>query len=91
MILCYATNGLIGQVITGMINITGSLFLTLMLILMILIVVAIALSLPIEATSIIYLPLLIAFASCEADFKGLLGAILIYLGFLLASWLLPKN
>jgi hypothetical protein len=81
----------IGTVVIGLTGITGSLFLTLLAILIILIVIALALKIPIEAISIIFLPLLITLTSYTRDFLGCLGILLIYAGFIIGKNLLKNG
>lgn len=83
--------GFIGQVILGLNGITGSLFLTLLLILIILIVAALALRVPLEAISVIYLPLLITLVAYTSEFLAIFGVLLIYGGIILAKNLLGNR
>lgn len=84
------TSGWIGQTLTGLIDIAGSTFLAMMMILMLLVVIAIALNIPMEAISIILMPLLITFTAYTGDFLATAGCVMIYMGFILADKLFPK-
>jgi hypothetical protein len=77
--------GIIGQAIIGANGITGSLFLTLLLILIIFIILALAMRIPIEATAIIYLPLIITITAYSGDFLATFGVTLIFLGVVLGK------
>jgi len=90
MSITIPTEGIIGQTITGLINIAGSVFLALMMILIIFVVIALALSIPMEAITIILLPLLIVFTAYTGDFLATAGCVFIFLGFILADKLFPK-
>lgn len=82
--------GFFGTVVIGLNGITGSLFLSLMLIFIILLVFALALRIPIEATGIILLPLLLTLTAYVPDFLSLLGVALIYLGVVLGKHFLIR-
>lgn len=82
--------GFIGSVLSGLTNLTGSLFLTLFCLMIVLIVIALAIGLPIETISIIYLPILIAYASYSSDYMAIFGATLIYTGILIAKYLFSR-
>jgi hypothetical protein len=90
MTILLPTSGIIGDTLTGLINIAGSPFLALMMILMILIVVALALNIPMEAISVIMLPLIITMTAYTGDFLATAGCVLIYIGFILADKLFPR-
>jgi hypothetical protein len=90
MTIVIPDTGWIGQVLTGMINIAGSPFLALCMVLMIFLVVCLALNIPIEAISVILLPLLITMTAYTGDFLATAGITLIYMGFILAKYLFPK-
>lgn len=83
--------GFVGQVILGMNDITGSLFLTLFCILVILLVAALALRIPLEAISVLYLPLLITLTAYTSEFLALFGCFLIYAGIIIAKNLLGNR
>lgn len=83
--------GFIGQVIVGLNGITGSLFLTLLVILILLIIAALALRIPLEAISVIYLPLLITLTAYTSEFLALFGCFLIYAGIIIAKNLLGNR
>lgn len=88
MSLPFNESGIVGGVFLGLMEITGSLFLTLLVIILFLIAIALLLRIPLEFTAIIVLPMLIVFASYEGSAISLLGVALIYLSFLLAKNLL---
>jgi hypothetical protein len=90
MSITIPTTGWIGETLTGMINIAGSPFLALMMILIIFVVIALALNIPMEAISVILLPLLIVMTAYTGDFLATAGCTLIYMGILLAKYLFPK-
>jgi hypothetical protein len=83
--------GLIGNIVEGLMGITGSLFLSLMVIMILLIVVALAMNIPVEIIAIIYLPIMIVLAAYVGDFKAMFGCILIMAGFILADKLFPRG
>lgn len=68
-------------------NVTGSMFLSTLLISLFLLVIAAAFfRIPIEFTIIILLPIHLAFLACiGADWLGITGTFLIYLGVLLGK------
>ena len=72
-------------IIIGLINITGSFFLSLLLIIILMITLALVLKIPIEFTAIFILPLLLTLTAYESQLISVLGAILIYLGVLLGK------
>lgn len=82
------TSGFIGEAIVNFNGITGSLFLTLFLLLIVLLVVALALRIPIEAISIIFLPLLIVLSIESGEFLAIFGVGLIYIGVIVGKYLL---
>lgn len=90
MTILLPITGIIGTTLQGLIDIAGSPFIALMMILIILIVIALALNIPMEALSIIILPLIITMTAYTGDFLATAGIILIYLGFILAEKLFPK-
>lgn len=70
-------------------NITGSVFLTLLLIVFAIILLFLAFRLPLEASAILVLPLLITFLAFESSLYTIGGVTLIYLGVLWAkNWLI---
>jgi len=69
-------------IIIGLINITGSLFLSLLFIMILLIVFALLFRIPLEFTAVLILPLLIVISAYDGAFMSVLGTFLIYLGVL---------
>ena len=66
-------------------NITGHLFLTFFLFFLLVIGLAIAFKIPVEYTAIFILPLSLVLMGSMQEFLGIGGALLLYLGFLLAK------
>ena len=78
--------GIIGQVITDItVNVTGSLFLTLLGMVLILMLIAVILRIPIEFSAIFIMPLLLVLMAYTSDFFALGGVFLIYIGILMAK------
>lgn len=70
-------------------NITGSAFLTLLCIIALVMLFFMAFHLPLEATAILVLPMLLTFMAFEESLFTLGGVFLIYMGVLLAkNWLI---
>lgn len=81
------TTDVIGQVIMySVINITGSLFLSLLCVVMGLIALSLAFRMPIELTIPVITPLLIAIMAYTADFMTVGGVALIYIAVLMFKW-----
>jgi hypothetical protein len=91
MVSAFLGTGLINDVVTGLTNMTGSLFLTLMMILIILIVIALAMNIPVTIIAIIYMPIVITMATYVGDFRAMFGCILILAGFIIAEKLFPQG
>jgi hypothetical protein len=91
MALFLNETGTIGTVIIGLDGITGSLFLTLLAIMIILVILALALRIPLEVTSIIFLPFLITVTAYTREFLAVFGIFLIYGAILIAKNLLKNN
>jgi hypothetical protein len=87
----YTETGIIGQFLSGMNDITGSLFITLMVITIILVLICLALRMPMEASAMVLLPFFFTIASMTGEFKAVMGATLIYLGFIIGKNLIPHN
>jgi len=66
-------------------NITGSLFLSLLIIILLLMMVALLFRIPIEATVVLIIPLMLVFMAATSDFLAIGGVFLIYLGIILAK------
>lgn len=83
----YNETGLLGQVIDGMtVNVTGSIFLTLLGLVILLVLFAVIFRIPIEFTAIFLMPLFfVLMAYRSADFYPIGGVFLIYLGILFAK------
>lgn len=77
------TIGIIYNAVTN--NITGSEFLTLMGLILIIILFFMLFRLPIEATAILVLPMLITFMAFNDNLLALVGAVLIYSAILFAK------
>ena len=82
--------GFFGQIINGLTNITGSLFLTLLYILIFFVVIALAMQIPLEWISVIYLPMCISLVAYTSDFLAIFGCLLIYLAFVVAQHLFQR-
>ena len=89
MVVCIDTSGLIYSFLVAMTtNVTGSFFLTTLTISLFLIAMCAYFGIPIEWTIIILLPVHLGFLAClGADWLGLTGTFLIYLGILLGKHL----
>lgn len=82
----YLDTGLVGSILAGMNDITGSLFLTLLCMTILLMAICLAFSIPPELTAIIMLPLCIAIMAMNVqEFLSVLGIIAIYLGIFLGK------
>lgn len=66
-------------------NVGGSWFTTIMLIVLFVILIALVMKVPLEATIVVVLPLLIVSASYVPDIMSVLGVVLIYIGILIGS------
>lgn len=83
------TSGELLSVINGLSNITGSLFLSLLMIAVLLMVILLAFGLPVELSAVVVLPLFLVLMAYDATFYRAGGALLIYLGFIIAkNWIL---
>lgn len=78
--------GTIGIILDGITrNVTGSIFLSLLGLLIIIMLLFMLFRLPIEATTILALPMILVFMSYYSDFMAIGGAVLIYLGLIVAK------
>jgi len=78
--------GIIGTILqTGTESITGSIFISLLIIMIILFSLCIFFNIRLEFSIIIFLPLLISYASYYSEFVPILGAGLIYLTIILSK------
>jgi len=66
-------------------NVTGSLFLSLLIITFFFILIALMFRLPMEASAVILLPLLLTFMATESQYIVVGGIILLYLGTILGK------
>jgi hypothetical protein len=72
-------------------NITGSVFLSLLFIMIALLVIALALRIPIEYTAILVFPLILGFAAYYSAFLPAVGICILYLAVLAANnWLFNR-
>ena len=79
----YNETDVIGQLIyLATVNLTGSLFLTLLLSVMLVMAIFAVLRLPIEISAILIMPLLLSIMAYTSDFMAVGGVFLIYLGML---------
>lgn len=79
-------SGTFGQLISYInVNVTGSLFLTLLFIVIMLIMICALFRIPIEFSAIFILPLLIVITAYVGDFLAVGGVFLIFIGILIAK------
>ena len=85
------TTSVIYPVYTGLIDITGSVFLTLLMIVILFVLVSFIFRIPSEFTAIFILPMLLSILAYESEFMAVGGVILIYLGYLLGKNILVSR
>ena len=85
-------SGIIAGILTsGTLNVTGSIFLTLLFILLFLILIGIFFGIPLEFIAILIIPICIGTGAYYSIFLAPFGIILIYLSIIVAkNWLLNK-
>lgn len=85
MAVLYNNTGMWGDVIGGLTNITGSLFLTLLVMLILLFVFCMMFRIPVEATAILVVPVCIVMMAFSGALIPVGGLLLIYLAILFAK------
>jgi hypothetical protein len=84
--MLYNSTQVIGQIIeSATLNVTGSLYLTLLGVILGLVLICLLFRIPIEFTAIIVLPLMLGLMAYMSEFRIIGGVTLIYLGVLLGK------
>jgi hypothetical protein len=79
------STGVTAGIISGMTDLTGDYFLTMLTIVILLIVLCVALQMPMEVSAIFVLPFLLVCYAFVPSFTAVTGVVLIYLGIIVAK------
>lgn len=82
---CFTSTGVVSAIISGMVELTGDYFSTMLLITIFIMVLTVAFQLPLEVSAILILPFLIVCYACVPSFASVTGVVFIYLGIIVAK------